>query len=119
MDENRLTDREASRGAPVGDTQSQRRAEPGEAEGGVENLYTSATDAVRDVAEQASDLARQAYRQGEQYVQEGRRRYPQAERYYRDSARMVEQQVHESPWLALLLAGTIGYVFALLVHGRD
>jgi hypothetical protein len=57
MDENRLTDRGASGGAPAGDTQSQKRAEPGEAEGSVENLYTSATDAVRDVAERTPGLS--------------------------------------------------------------
>jgi ElaB/YqjD/DUF883 family membrane-anchored ribosome-binding protein len=85
----------------------------------MDNFYTQATEAARTVADQASDLARQAYQEGERYVQEGRRRYPQAERYYRDGTRLVEHQVQESPWLALLLAGAVGYVMALLVHGRD
>ena len=109
----------ARRGDPGRSTQSQERAAPGEAGGSMDNLYTQAAETARNVADQASDLARQAYHQGEQYVQEGRRRYPQAERYYRDGTRIVEHQVQESPWLALLLAGAVGYVLALVVHGRD
>jgi ElaB/YqjD/DUF883 family membrane-anchored ribosome-binding protein len=112
MSEKRTTG-DVSRGAP------EKQAGSAANEGSVENFYAQATDAARTVADQASGLARQAYREGEHYIQEGRRRYPQAESYYRDGTHLVEQQVHASPWLALLLAGAVGYVFALLVHGRD
>jgi ElaB/YqjD/DUF883 family membrane-anchored ribosome-binding protein len=70
-----------------------------------------------DVAGSASKVAHDAYSQGERYVRQARERYPEAERYYQEGRRVVSQQVTESPWLALFVAGAVGYGLAWLIHG--
>ncbi|WP_232631238.1 CsbD family protein [Methylobacterium sp. Leaf118] len=79
-----------------------------EAEGRAQRLYGQAKDAVRDVADDVGDYANDAYdrvsRHGGTYLRDGRER--------------VETQVGESPFLALLVAGAVGYGLALLLHSR-
>ncbi|TNC07666.1 CsbD family protein [Methylobacterium terricola] len=98
-------------GSLVGDSETQARGKANEVEGSVENLYGQAKDAVRDVAEQAGDLARDALKQG-------RERYPDAERAYRQSADTVSQYAKEAPLMVAIMAGAIGYLLALVIHGR-
>jgi hypothetical protein len=74
---------------------------------------------VRQALEGASDVAREAYRMGQHYIEEGRRRFPEAERYVRQGGRVVVERAQESPIAALLIAGAVGYVLALLIHGRS
>jgi ElaB/YqjD/DUF883 family membrane-anchored ribosome-binding protein len=82
-----------------------------------EQLLDQVREALGDVAGSASKTAREAYNQGERYVRQARERYPEAERYYQESRRVVSQQVAESPWVALFVAGAIGYGLAWLIHG--
>lgn len=76
-------------------------------------------EGVQRVAEGATQLAEDVYRTGERYIEEGRRRFPEAERYVRQGREAVRGQVHESPFAAMLVAGVVGYVLALLIHGRS
>jgi ElaB/YqjD/DUF883 family membrane-anchored ribosome-binding protein len=82
-----------------------------------EQVLDQVREALGDVAGSASNTAREAYNQGERYVRQARERYPEAERYYQESRRVVSQQVAESPWVALFVAGAIGYGLAWLIHG--
>jgi ElaB/YqjD/DUF883 family membrane-anchored ribosome-binding protein len=82
-----------------------------------EQLLDQVREALGDVAGTASKVAHEAYSQGERYVRQARERYPEAERYYQEGRRVVSQQVAESPWVALLVAGAIGYGLAWLIHG--
>lgn len=79
-----------------------------EAEGRAQRIYGQTKDAVRDIADDVSDYAEDAYgrvsRHGGTYLRDGRER--------------VETQVGENPFLALLIAGAVGYGLALLLHSR-
>lgn len=77
-----------------------------EAEGKAQRLYGQAKETVRDVADDLGDYASDAYdrvsRHGGTYLRDGRER--------------VQSQVGENPFLALLIAGAVGYGLALLVN---
>ena len=79
-----------------------------EAEGRAQRIYGQAKDAVRDIADDVGGYAEDAYdrvsRHGGTYLRDGRER--------------VETQVGENPFLALLIAGAVGYGLALLLHSR-
>ena len=75
-----------------------------EAQGSAENLYGQAKDTVRQVAEDATDYAEDAYENSGHYLRQGRR--------------AVSHQVEESPLVALMIAGAVGYGLALLLHSR-
>ena len=75
-----------------------------EAQGSAENLYGQAKDTVRHVADDAADYAEDAYENGGHYLRQGRR--------------AVSHQVEESPLVALMIAGAVGYGLALLIHSR-
>jgi uncharacterized protein YjbJ (UPF0337 family) len=98
-------------GGLTSDRETQARGRANEVGGSVENLYGQAKDAVRDVADQAGELARGALRQG-------RENYPDAERAYRQGADTVTQYARESPLGLAFMAGAIGYLLALVIHGR-
>ena len=98
-------------GGLTGNRETQARGRANEAGGSVENLYGQAKDAVRDVADQAGDYARGALRQG-------RDSYPDAERAYRQGADTVTRYAKESPLGLAVMAGAIGYLLALVIHGR-
>src|SRR4051812_44895250 len=61
-----------------------------EAAGTLQNAYGQAKDALHDVAEEASEFAGQAYRQGSRYV--------------RDGGHLIDRQVGGSPLVSLLIA---------------
>ena len=94
--------------AAVGDLAGDRRAQVEgqfrEAQGQAENLAGQARDGLRDAADTAIDYAEDAYERGRHAARHG--------------ARTVTHAVEETPLLALLLAGAVGYGLALLVHGR-
>ncbi|GAB6844735.1 uncharacterized protein YjbJ (UPF0337 family) [Methylorubrum rhodinum] len=77
-----------------------------EAEGRTQRLYGQAKDTVRDVADDLGGYASDAYdrvsRNGGTYLRDGRER--------------VQSQVGDNPFLALLIAGAVGYGLALLVN---
>jgi ElaB/YqjD/DUF883 family membrane-anchored ribosome-binding protein len=106
------------------DYDREENASPSAAEGAqqpeqntAENLLDVVRETLGNVSETVPAGAREAYDQGKRFVRQVRDRYPQAEQYYRAGGRAVEQRVTESPWLALLVAGALGYGLAWLVHG--
>jgi ElaB/YqjD/DUF883 family membrane-anchored ribosome-binding protein len=100
------------------------RSQSGDAQQGepeqdtAEHLLDQVREALSDVADQASEAARNAYEQGRRYVRQAGERYPQAEQYAREGQRAVTRYTTGNPLLALLMAGTIGYVLAWMIHGQ-
>src|SRR4051812_18858879 len=82
-----------------------------------EGVVGQATEAVRNVAESASELAQDAYARSARYVRDGLDRYPEAGRYIREGAQAVSRPVEQHPLTAILLAGAVGYLLAYLIHG--
>lgn len=118
MDENRITGAAKELGGKVqgavgdvtGDHETQARGKANEVKGGAENLVGQAKDAVRDVAGQAGDLADRA-------INKGRDAFPEAERAYRQGSDTVTQFAKESPMVLAMMAGALGYLLAMVVHG--
>lgn len=86
-------------------------------QGASEDLLGQAQERLRDVAENVSGMARDAYDRSRDYVRQTAERYPEAERLYRQGRHAVSDRVTESPWLAILAAGAAGYFLAWLIHG--
>lgn len=95
-------------GDAAGSTRQSAEGRYREAQGRAQEAYGQAKDRLRDVADDVADYAGDAYdrvsRHGGEYLRDGRER--------------VESQVGENPFLALLIAGAVGYGLALLLHGR-
>lgn len=85
--------------------------------GSTESLVDQATNTVADVADRASDVARGAYEQGQQYVRQVSDRYPEAQRYYQRATRAIEHQITESPLVSLLAVGAVGLGMAWIIGG--
>jgi ElaB/YqjD/DUF883 family membrane-anchored ribosome-binding protein len=83
-----------------------------------EQILDQVREALHDVADQASEAARDMYSRGEHYTRQAREQYPEAERYIREGQRAVTQRVAGNPLLALLMAGAIGYALAWMIHGQ-
>ncbi|MBX9932015.1 MAG: CsbD family protein [Methylobacterium sp.] len=79
-----------------------------EAQGRAQDVYGQAKDTLRDVADNVTDYA------GDTYDRVQNR----GGTYLRDGSRAVETHVGENPFVALLIAGAVGYGLALLLHGR-
>lgn len=73
---------------------------------------------LRDTVDRASEATRDAYNQSKDFVRQVRERYPGADRVYQESAQRAGRQVTKHPWIALLVAGAVGYGVAWLIHGR-
>ena len=82
-----------------------------------EGVVGQATEAVRNVAESASELAQDTYERGARYVRDGLDRYPEAGRSIREGAQAVSRPVEQHPLTAILLAGAVGYLLAYVIHG--
>ena len=82
-----------------------------------DGLVNQAKEAVRTAAEGASDLARDTYGRGADYVRQGLDRYPEAGRYLSEGSRVVSRPVEQNPIIAVLAAGAVGYLLAYLIHG--
>ncbi|MEH3147839.1 MAG: CsbD family protein [Methylobacterium frigidaeris] len=95
---------EGAVGDLAGDHRAQIEGRFREAQGRGETLVGEARDALRGVAGEAADYAEDAYTRGNRALRHG--------------ARTVTHQVEESPLVALLIAGAVGYGLALLIHGR-
>ena len=119
MDENRITGAAKELGGKVqgavgdvtGDRETQAKGAANEVKGTAENLYGQAKDAVRDAADHATDFAQDA-------IEKGRRNFPDAERAYRQGADTVTSYAKKSPLMMAAMAGAIGYLLALVIHGR-
>ena len=86
-----------------------------------EGVVGQATEAVRHVAESASELAQDTYQRGARYVRAGLDRYPEAGRSIREGTQAVSRPVEQYPLTALLIAGAVGcavgYLLAYVTHG--
>lgn len=76
----------------------------------LQNAVGGLKDAVRDAADQASD----AVERGTRYVRDN---YPEAKRMFDGGSRTIRGQVQESPILAMLIAGAVGYGLSYLHAG--
>ena len=76
----------------------------GNVAGNAQNLYGQARDNVSNAAGTVTDYANQAYRQASPHAERG--------------TQLVRDRVGENPLTAVLLAGAIGYLLALAIHGR-
>jgi sporulation protein YlmC with PRC-barrel domain len=76
--------------------------------GSTESLVDQARNTAADVASRASDVARGAYDQGQQYVRQAGDRYPQARRYYQRATQTIGHQITEAPLVSLLAVGAVG-----------
>jgi ElaB/YqjD/DUF883 family membrane-anchored ribosome-binding protein len=83
-----------------------------------EHILNQVRDALHEVSDQASGVAREMYDRGEDYARQARERYPEAERYVREGRRAVTEQVTGNPLLALFMAAAAGYALAWLIHGE-
>jgi hypothetical protein len=83
-----------------------------------EHVLNQVRDALHEVSDQASGVARDMYGRGEHYARQASERYPEAERYIRQGQRTVTQQVAGNPLLALFTAAAAGYALAWLIHGE-
>lgn len=110
---------EEAAGGILGDAKLKGQGKVDGITGSVQNALGGAKEAISEVADQASGVAGDVYERGRRYVEEGRQRYPEAERAYRDGAAAVRGQVQEAPLLALVTAGAVGFLLALLVTRRD
>jgi uncharacterized protein YjbJ (UPF0337 family) len=70
-----------------------------------QDLYGQARDNVSNAASSVSDYANQAYRQASPHAERG--------------TAIVRDRVGENPLTAVILAGAIGYLLALAIHGRS
>src|SRR3954466_16204814 len=82
-----------------------------------EGVVGQATEAVRNVAESASELAQDTYARSARYVRDGLDRHPEAGRSIREGAQAVSRPVEQHPLTAILLAGAVGYLLAYVIHG--
>src|SRR5205085_10400117 len=94
----------------------QRGGSTNQRQGTAEGVVNQATEAVRNVAESASDLARETYEAGARDVREGLDSYPEAGRSIREGSRAVSRPIQEYPLAAVLLFGVFGYLVGYL-HG--
>lgn len=119
MDEKRVTGEAKKLGGKVesavgdltGDRETKAEGKTTELKGTAENIVGQAKDAVGDAAAQALDAAQDT-------LEHVRQRYPDAERVYRRGAAAARRHTQESPLGAILVAGIIGYLLALLLRSR-
>ncbi len=117
---------QAAVGDAVGSSRDSVEGRYREVEGRVQETLGQARERARDVAEDAKARAQQAYGQARERVRDTADdlqdyvgdAYDRGGTYVRHGHRVVSARVEESPFLALLIAGAVGYGLALLVHGR-
>ena len=69
-----------------------------------QDLYGQAKDTVRDVTDNFGDYANQAYDNSGDYASRG--------------AQVARQEIGEHPLTSVVLAGAVGYLLAMIIHGR-
>lgn len=82
-----------------------------QAKGSLDDVAKQAKDTLSSATESVSEVARDAYEQGERFVQEARERYPEAARYYRESSDLVRHSA-ENPLITLLVGVGLGFALA-------
>ena len=119
MDENRITGAAKEFGGKVegkagnisGDRRTKAEGKATELKGKAETLVGHAKDSLSDVADQATEFAQSTLKQG-------RERFPGAERAYRQGNHALSSYAKEAPLLLAAMAGAIGYLLAMVIHGR-
>ena len=81
-----------------------------------EALLARVKTTASNVADKASTLAHDAYRQSRDHARAAGERFPEAERYYREGTQAVRQHAAEYPVLTLLVGVGIGYFLARALH---
>jgi sporulation protein YlmC with PRC-barrel domain len=89
-----------------------------ESGGSTESLVDQARNTAADVASRASDVARDAYDQGQRYVREADDRYPEAQRYYQRATQAIGDRITEAPLTSLLAVGAVGLGLAWIMGGQ-
>jgi hypothetical protein len=76
------------------------------------------TGSTTQQAGQASGLARDIYRRGQTYMEQGRRYLPEAERFYREGTQAISRPVQEHPLTALIVIGALGCALGWMLGHR-
>ena len=110
-------------GKAFGDQGTQAEGIVRQVAGNAQNLYGQAKDSLGNVASSAQDLYGQARNnaggvvgQAQEYASQA---YQQASPHAERGTAVVRERVGENPLTAVLLAGAIGYLLALAIHGRN
>jgi uncharacterized protein YjbJ (UPF0337 family) len=110
-------------GKAFGDQGTQAEGIVRQVAGNAQNLYGQAKDNLSNVASSAQDLygqARQNVSSAADTVQDyANQAYRQASPHAERGTALVRDRVGENPLTAVLLAGAIGYLLALAIHGRS
>lgn len=72
--------------------------------GKAQDIYGQVKDNLPDVADTAASYAGTAYDRGDQYARRG--------------ISLARREIETYPMSAVILAGTVGYLLAMLLHGR-
>jgi len=92
---------EGTVGDIAGDVRTQAAGRVREAAGTAQNLYGQAKDAAREAADTAVSYAKDAY--------------DSSGDTFRDGSQAIAKRVQDNPLGSLLMAGAIGFAFALLM----
>ena len=110
-------------GKAFGDQGTQAEGIVRQVAGNAQNIYGQAKDSLGNVASSAQDLYGQARNnaggvvgQAQEYASQA---YQQASPHAERGTAVVRERVGENPLTAVLLAGAIGYLLALAIHGRN
>ncbi|MFD0466038.1 hypothetical protein ACFQY9_35320 [Microvirga aerilata] len=76
------------------------------------------TGCTAQLAERASGLARDVYRRGQTYMEQGRRYLPDAERYYHEGTQAISKPVQGHPLAALAIIGALGCALGWMLGHR-
>jgi ElaB/YqjD/DUF883 family membrane-anchored ribosome-binding protein len=85
----------------------------------VDEVLGQVKEALQDVTQTASGLAKNAYRQGQGYVRQARASYPEAERHLQQSRDALYHRITESPWSYLFAAAAAGYLLGWMIHATS
>ncbi|MGJ4901381.1 CsbD family protein [Bradyrhizobium sp. HKCCYLRH2060] len=110
MDQDRLTGTakdvagkiEGGVGEMLGDKSTQASGRAREAAGVVQNMYGQAKDAAREAGDAAMDFAKDKFGNGSETL--------------RDGTQALTKRVQDNPMGALLVAGGIGFLLAMLMR---
>lgn len=92
-------------GKVFGDTSTQTEGIVRQVAGKGQNYYGQAKDNLSSAAGTVTDYASQAYRTAGPHAERG--------------TALVRERVGDNPLTAVILAGAIGYLLALAIHGRN
>jgi ElaB/YqjD/DUF883 family membrane-anchored ribosome-binding protein len=83
----------------------------GKAQAAAAQVASTIQSAGMETGKQAADVAAKTYQQGAQAAAD------YVSKQGAQAAEYVKRNTAEQPWMALLIAGAIGYMLAYLIHG--